>query len=233
MVVNFLKEKLNFANLEVIIKKRMGVSVYGLERYFKLIENQGDRVAIPRGFLNELTDFLHEQSIKFEISDKRTKLKSTQFETSYKLFKYQEEAVKEILSSDNGLLVSPPGSGKTIIGMDVIARLKQPTLILVHKKQIFNQWLERIEGFLSIPKKEIGQYVSSKKKVGKKITVAMVQTLGRLKNLAELRDKFGLVIIDECHHMPAKTFRNVITKLNPFYLYGLTATPERKIMTEA
>lgn len=228
VVVDFLKEKLNFANLEVIIKKRMGVSTYGLERYFKLIENQGDAVAIPRGFLNELTHFLDEQSIKFEIVDERIKLKPIKFETSYKLFKYQEEAVKEIVSSENGLLVSPPGSGKTIIGMDIIAQLKQPTLILVHKKQIFNQWLERIEGFLNIPKKEIGQYVSNKKKVGKKITVAMVQTLGRLESLAELRDKFGLVIIDECHHMPAKTFRNVITKLNPLYLYGLTATPERK-----
>ena len=227
-VVSFLKEKLNFSNLEVVIRKRMGVGVYGLEKYFKLIENQDDKIAIPRGFLNELVNFLNEQNIKFEITDERSKLKPVKFETSHKLFDYQEEAISEILASENGLLVSPPGSGKTIIGIDIIAKLKQPTLILVHKKQIFNQWLERIEGFLNIPKREIGQYVSAKKKIGKKITVAMVQTFGRLENLAELKDKFGLVIVDECHHMPAKMFRNVITKLNPFYLYGLTATPERK-----
>lgn len=227
-VVNFLKEKLNFANLEVIIRKRMGVNVYGLEKYFKLIENQGDNVAVPRGFLNELVDFLNDQNIKFEIVDERSKSKPIKFETSHKLFNYQEEAVKEIIALENGLLVSPPGSGKTIIGIDIVAKLKQPTLILVHKKQIFDQWLERIEGFLNIPNREIGQYVSSKKKIGKKITVAMVQTLSRMENLEELKDKFGLVIIDECHHMPAKMFRNVITKLNPFYLYGLTATPERK-----
>jgi hypothetical protein len=227
-VVNFLKEKLNFANLEVVIRKRMGVNVYGLEKYFKLIENQGDKVAVPRGFLNELVDFLNEQNIKFEIVDERSKLKPVKFETSHKLFDYQKEAVKEIVTAENGLLVSPPGSGKTIIGIDIIAKLKQPTLILVHKKQIFNQWLERIEGFLNISKREIGQYISSKKKIGKKITVAMVQTLSRMDNLEELKDKFGLVIIDECHHMPAKMFRGVITKLNPFYLYGFTATPERK-----
>jgi len=227
-VVNFLKEKLNFANLEFIIRKRMGVNVYGLEKYFKLIENQGDKIAIPRGFLNELIGFLNEQNIKFEIKDERIRLKLIKFETSCKLFNYQEDAVKEIIASENGLLVSPPGSGKTIIGVDVIAKLKQPTLILVHKKQIFDQWLERVEGFLNIPKKEIGQYVSSKKKMGKKITVAMVQTLSRMENVEKLKDKFGLVIIDECHHMPAKMFRNVITRLNPFYLYGLTATPERK-----
>lgn len=227
-VVNFLKEKLNFANLEVVIRKRMGVGVYGLEKYFKLIENQGDKVAIPRGFFNELVDFLNEQNIKFEITDERSKLKPVKFETSHKLFDYQEEAVSEILASEKGLLVSPPGSGKTIIGIDIVAKLKQPTLILVHKKQIFNQWLERIEGFLNIPKREIGQYVSTKKKIGKKVTVAMVQTLGRLNGLDELKNKFGLVIVDECHHMPAKMFRKVITKLNPFFLYGFTATPERK-----
>ncbi|HBI16717.1 MAG TPA: restriction endonuclease subunit R [Candidatus Moranbacteria bacterium] len=228
VVVNFLKEKLNFANLEFIIRKRIGVNVYGLEKYFKLIENQGDEVAIPRGFINELVVFLNEQNIKFEIIDERIKLKPVKFETSCKLFDYQEEAVREIITRENGLLVSPPGSGKTIIGIDIIAKLKQPTLILVHKKQIFDQWLERIEDFTNVSKREIGQYVSSKKKVGKKITVAMVQTLSRMENLEELKDKFGLIIIDECHHMPAKMFRSVVTKLNPFYLYGLTATPERK-----
>lgn len=227
-VVNFLKDNLNFANLEFTIKKRMGVSIYGLEKYFKLIENQNSDIAIPRGFLKELTDFLDEEDIKFEIVDKRKKLKPVKFETSHKLFDYQKEAVKEIIDFENGLLVSPPGSGKTIIGIDIIAKLKQPVLILVHKKQIFNQWLERIEGFLNIPKREIGQYASNKKKIGKNITVAMVQTLSRLENSEELKDKFGLIIVDECHHMPARMFRNVITKLNPFYLYGFTATPERK-----
>jgi superfamily II DNA or RNA helicase len=206
----------------------MGINVHKVEKYFKMIEDADDEIAIPRGFLQKLKDFLNEQNIAFEIIDERTKLKNIKFETSHKLFEYQEEAVNQIISSENGLLVAPPGSGKTIMGMEIIAKLKQPTLILVHKKQIYNQWLERIEGFLNIPKKDIGQFVSAKKKIGNKVTVAMVQTLNRLENLNELADKFGLVIIDECHHMPAKMFRNVITKLNPYFLYGFTATPERK-----
>jgi len=227
-VVNFLRDELNFFNLEYTIRKKMGINVHKVERYFKLIEDIDGKIAIPRGFLQKLKDFLSEQGIAFEIVDERTKLKNIKFETDHKLFDHQEKAVKEILEAENGLLVAPPGSGKTIMGIDIIAKLKQPTLILVHKKQIFNQWLERVEGFLNIPKKDIGQFVAAKKKIGKKVTVAMVQTLNRLEKLNELTDKFGLVIVDECHHMPAKMFRNIITKLNSYYLYGFTATPERK-----
>lgn len=81
---------------------------------------------------------------------------------------------------------------------------------------------------MNIPKREIGQFCSNKRKLGDKVTVAMVQTLNRLDGLKEISDKFGTVLIDECHHMPAKMFRRIITRLNPFYLYGFTATPERK-----
>lgn len=100
-------------------------------------------------------------------------------------------------------------------------------MILVHRKQLFDQWINRIQDFLSIPKKQIGQIGNQKYKIGKEITVAMIQSLTR-RDLSELRNKFGMVIIDECHHIPAKSFREVITRLNCFYLYGLTATPKRK-----
>ena len=114
------------------------------------------------------------------------------------------------------------------MGLELIAKLKQPALIIVHKRQIFDQWIERIESFLNIPKRKIGQFSSTKKDPGKIITIAMIQTLSRMKNIKEIKDNFGLIIVDECHHMPAKMFRGVITNFNPYYLYGLTATPERK-----
>src|SRR5204863_6237233 len=98
----------------------------------------------------------------------------------------------------------------------------------VHRKQLLDQWVERIETFLEIPSKEIGRYYSLKKKMGKHVTVAMMQTLTRLTNMVDLKNQFGTVIVDECHHIPAKTFREVISELNPRYIYGLTATPKRK-----
>jgi len=228
ILINFLRDNLNFFNSEYLIKKRMGLSTYGVERYFKLVQAEEKNISIPRGFLEKLIDFLNENNIKFELIDERIKLNPVNFESSAKLFDYQKEAENDLLSSESGILVAPPGSGKTIIGIDLIAKLKQPALILVHKKQIFNQWLERIEHFLNIPKREIGRIASNKKKIGDKITVAMVQSLNRMGDLKDTSDKFGIILVDECHHMPAKMFRSVITKFRPYYLYGLTATPERK-----
>lgn len=155
-------------------------------------------------------------------------MEEIRFDSSCKLFDYQKDAVDNMLLSEQGILVAPPGAGKTIVGIELITRLKQPTLILVHKKQIFNQWIERIEQFLNIPKREIGQIGSSKKKESEKITVAMIQTLNRMDDIENLSEKFGLILVDECHHLPAKMFRDVITKFNPYYLYGFTATPKRK-----
>jgi len=230
VLVNFLREELNFINSEFLIKKKIGLSTYKIERYFKLIESQENNYAIPRGYFSELTKFLNENNIKSTIEDKRKKCEEIKLDNSCELYNFQKEAVKDTLAEDSGILVAPPGAGKTIMGIEIISKLKQPTLILVHKKQIYNQWLQRIGSFMNIPKREIGQICGNKKIVGKKITVAMLQTLSNDDNFVETLglNNIGLVLIDECHHIPAKTFRKVITKLNSYYLYGLTATPKRK-----
>ncbi len=185
-LVNFLREELNFINSEFLIKKKIGLSTYKIERYFKLIESQENNYAIPRGYLSELAKFLNEKNIKFTIEDKRKKCDEIKFENTCKLYDYQTEAVKDMLAEDNGVLVAPPGAGKTIMGMEMIYELKQPTLILVHKKQIYSQWLQRIESFLNIPKRDIGQICGSKKTIGKKITVAMLKTLSNDDNSVDM-----------------------------------------------
>jgi len=232
VLIDFLKENLNFYNSEYFVKKKMGLSVHGIEKYFKLIDTTRENITIPRGFINDFIDFLNENNIKYDLIDKRSKKEPIKLKTELSVHEYQQVAINRMVESENGLLVAPPGSGKTIIGIELIYRLKQPTLILVHRKQIFNQWIERIEHFLNIPKREIGQFGSSKKKIGNKVTVAMIQTLNKMADIQAISEKFGMIIVDECHHIPAKMFRNVITKFNPFYLYGLTATPERKYNDE-
>ncbi len=233
-LVNFLKEKLNFLNKEYLIKKKVGISTYKVEKYFKQIEETDSHVLIPRGFKNELVNFCKENNILFSIKDERLKLKPVKYNSKTKLYDHQIKATQNIGDVQNGVIVAPAGSGKTIIGLELIANHKQPTLILVHRKQLADQWIERIESFLGIPKTKIGQLTGRKKKVGNKITVAMVQSLTRLSedDLNNLTNKFGMIIVDECHHLPAKSFRNIISKFKSFYLYGLTATPKRKYNDE-
>jgi len=118
--------------------------------------------------------------------------------------------------------------------LKLIADKSQPKLILVHRKQLLDRWVERIQSFLGIPKKNIGQFSGSKKTVGKEVTVAMMQSLIKMddEEKKKIMNSFGTIIIDECHHIPAKAFRELVTQFNPYYLYGLTATPKRKYNDE-
>ena len=226
-VVGFLKENLNFYNSEYLVRRRLGKSVFGVEKFFKLVEESGDDILLPRGFLIKLTNFLDENKIPYNLSDERQDFKKEKFTSNIALRINQELAVEEALKHDTGVIVAPAGSGKTIIGLEIIAERKMPALILVHRQQLLDQWMDRIETFLGIPKNKIGQYTGRKKKLGKQITVATMQTLNRA-NLFEFKNSFGIIITDECHHIPAKTFREVISQFNPRYSYGLTATTKRK-----
>jgi len=226
--VTFLKEELNFLNTEYLTKRRLGKSTYNVQKYFKLIEESGDAVSIPRGFLNRFVTFLNEHAIGHSVRYDYPSLDEVPFKSCIELTPFQTKVVDSALQHDQGVIVAPSGSGKTIIGLELIARRKLPALILVHRKQIFDQWVERIQEFLGIPKAHIGQYSGITKKIGNQITVGLLQSLGRKKDLSEFKSKFGTILVDECHHIPASTFRNVVAELNAHYLYGLTATPTRK-----
>ena len=227
-VIHFLREKLNFSNTDYLVKRRLGKSVYKTPKFFKLIEERVDAVYLPRGFTGQLTSFFKDNQIPYRFTDCRPVLKEKRFSNNIRLSPEQETAVERAVQFDNGVIVAPAGSGKTIVGLEIIARKLLPALILVHHKQLLVQWIERIQSFLEIPANEIGQYHSTRKKPGAKITIAMMQTLARMRDLTDLRNCFGTIIVDECHHIPATTFREVISQLNSRYSYGLTATPKRK-----
>ncbi len=226
--VSFIRENLNFPNLDYWLKKRFGKSVYQTEKFFRLIEEEGEDVILPRGFLVSLTDYLRTHRIAFSIQDNRPLLPQVKFATVIKLRPEQSEVVDQSMEVDQGVVVAPAGSGKTVMGLELIARRQQPALVLVHRKQIMDQWVERIQTFFGIAKAHIGRLSGIKKVVGEKVTVAMLQSLARQGDLKDLRNRFGTIIVDECHHIPAKTFREVISQLNARCCYGLTATPKRQ-----
>ncbi len=227
-LIIFLRDNLNFINSNFFVLKQLGKSPYNIEKYFKLIEETSEAIIIPRGFISELIKFCKTENILFKIVDKRSKKEVIEVSSKIELRPQQKEVLDRLDKKDFGVVVAPPNSGKTVIGLELIARKRQPTLILVHRRQLFDQWMDRIQSFLQIPKNMIGQIGNQKNKIGKEITIAMIQSLTRKESLEYLSNEFGMIIVDECHHIPAKSFRGVISQLNSYYLYGLTATPKRK-----
>ena len=226
--VNFLREELNFPNLDYWLKKRFGKSVYQTEKFFRLIEEEVEDVILPRGFLASLTDYFRTHGIAFVIRDDRPLPPKVTFSSVIKLQQTQSDIVDQAMEVEQGVIVAPAGSGKTVMGLELIARRQQPALILVHRKQIMDQWIERTQTFLGIARAHIGRIDGVKKVVGVKLTVAMMQSLARQDGLKDLQNRFGTIIVDECHHIPAKTFREVMAHLDARFCYGLTATPKRK-----
>jgi len=230
-LIAFLKEELNFANNEYQVKKNINKNTFGIKRYFKLLSETSESIIIPRGFIGRLLRFCKEQQIDYALEDNRKKVEQVTFKGHIQLWEHQLPAQEAAAKKDFGIIVAPPGTGKTVVSLAIIKDKQQPALILVHRKQLADQWVERIESFLGIPKKDIGRIGQGKSKPGKYITVAMIQSMEKAiqsTEQSELCNSFGTIIIDECHHVPADTYQRVISKLNSYYMYGLTATPFRK-----
>ena len=230
LLSKYLKDNLNFMNLDYVIKKRSGRSTYGTQMYYETVKEKENTIVMPRGIIGKLLRYCNEQKIKYQLEDKRTKLEPVKFISSISLHDYQQEAVEITNKKDFGVIVAPPGAGKTVMGLEIVARKQQPTLIIVHRRQLFDQWVDRIQSFLGIPKFQIGKINGSSYEIGQEITVAMIQSLQNpdLPGKDKLHHAFGTIIADECHHIPAKTFREVIQHFHSYYLYGFTATPIRK-----
>lgn len=230
-LINFLKEELNFSNNEFYIRKNSGKNTFGLDRYFKFIEEIDDYILLPKGFIGKTLRFCKEKNISNNFVDNRKLHKTVLFSFQATLKEYQKPTIVATDKKDIGVIVAPPGSGKTIMALKIVANKQQPALIIVHRKQLADQWVERIGSFLGILKKEIGKIGQGKVKLGEKVTIATIQSLAKIFEKGEgkeLAQAFGLIIVDECHHIPATTFHNTISKFHSYYLYGLTATPFRK-----
>jgi len=127
-----------------------------------------------------------------------------------------------------GVLVAPPGSGKTVVGAFLIAARARNTLVLVHRKPLLDQWIAQLALFLGIDRREIGQIGAGKRKPNGRLDVAMIQSLVRKGRVDDLVAGYGHVITDECHHAPAVSFERVLAEAKARHVTGLTATPRRR-----
>lgn len=114
-LVNFLKEELNFANTEFIIKKKVGRNTFGTQRYFRFVEETESNVILPKGFAGKLLRFCKDANIPFNFNDERKKKEETFFRFQTALREYQTDALTFASKKDMGVIVAPPASGKTII----------------------------------------------------------------------------------------------------------------------
>ncbi|MBW7889969.1 MAG: DEAD/DEAH box helicase family protein [Chitinophagaceae bacterium] len=228
-LITFLREELNFTNSAFIIKKKIGKNTFGTEPYFTFVEETNNEVIVPKGFAGKLLRFCKTTGIAYTFDDRRQKKEPVSFNFHTTLRSYQIPVLEAANKKEMGVVVAPPGSGKTVIGLKIIADKRQPALIVVHRKQLMDQWIERIDAFLGIPQREIGKIGKGKSKIGKYITIATIQSLAKeIEKNEALKNSFGTILIDECHHIPAENYRKTIHRFNSYYLYGLTATPFRK-----
>ncbi len=228
-----LIDELRFPNPKYSETIGSGRSVYNIPPFihnFDILPD--DSLHIPRGCKNMVYGMMDEMGLKAEIVDNRTLFEPIiDINSSIIRYRpYQYDAVRKLAVVSEGVLVAPAGSGKTVMGLSLIPLFGQPTLWLTHTNPLAKQVIDRINFFLpSLSDEDIGFIGRGKWKVGKIFTVAMVQTLiRRLPQLYKIKNSFGLVILDEAHHCPASTFLKVVGCFNPYYLYGLTATPYRR-----
>jgi superfamily II DNA or RNA helicase len=187
---------------------------------------RGGGIRIPRGFAGNLLRQCRRMGIACELEDRRRRLSVVDFAFHGRLKPFQREAVMKMGAKDFGTLSAPTGSGKTVMGLYLIARRRQPTLVIVHTKDLAQQWVARIHQFLGIPEKEIGLVGGGRRRIGGQITVALVQSL--YKCAAELAPRVGHLVVDECHRTPSRTFTEAVRAFDSHYMLGLSATPWRR-----
>ncbi|MBW2466232.1 MAG: DEAD/DEAH box helicase [Deltaproteobacteria bacterium] len=188
--------------------------------FFELAE---EGILFPRGFAAQAVELCKRYMGRGPvIKDLRRRLEEVDFNFYGTLRPYQEEAVKDIMRRQFGVLVSATGSGKTVMAFEVIAKRRQPTLILVHSRELMYQWEERARQFLGIQAGLIGD----SKFAIMPLSIAIVNTAR--KRLVEITPCFGHLIVDECHRVPATLFTEVVKKFDSYFMLGLSATAYRR-----
>lgn len=197
-----------------------------LDRELRFYRAENGGLHIPRGFIGQLISMARKAGIPFQIEDHRRTLPEVDFQFAGELRDFQQDVVDDLLRYDFATLPAPTGSGKTVIAMAMITSRRQPALVIVHTKELLNQWIERIETFLGIPREEIGIIGAGKKIIGDKITVGIVNSI--YPSAEDIREKIGFLIVDECHRTPSRTFTMAVSAFDCRYMLGLSATPYRR-----
>jgi superfamily II DNA or RNA helicase len=222
-----LVERFQMLNPKWLENERMGRWNRGTKKVLRFYRRFGKNgIVVPRGYARQLILTLKREHIAYRIDDRRRMVPDATFTFNGTLKSFQSVAAEKMAMRDFGTLRAPTGSGKTVIALYLISLRRQPTVIVVHTKDLAYQWIQRIEQFLDIPADRVGLIGAGKMKIGKRITVALVQTLYRVAD--EVAPLTGHIVVDECHRAPSRTFTEAVTAFDCRYMLGLSATPWRR-----
>jgi superfamily II DNA or RNA helicase len=240
--LNKIKRLAAFKNPLFYKAQAMRLSTFGKPRVISCCDDHGTHLALPRGCESELRAFMDEHGVSRKSTDETNPGKPVRVEFNGILKGEQQAAVDALLAHDNGVLAAATAFGKTVVGARLIAAKKVNTLIMVHRQQLVSQWRERLAQFLVIdetlpelPVKRgrkrkldiIGHLAGGKDRLSSVVDVALMQSLNKSGDVRECVKDYGMIIVDECHHVPAFTFEQIFKNADAKAVYGLTATPGR------
>ncbi|SFG72468.1 TOTE conflict system archaeo-eukaryotic primase domain-containing protein [Sporolactobacillus nakayamae] len=228
MVLDRIRELACFSNPEFYRKQARRMTMSGIPHKINCSDEIGENLVIPRGCLDKLKSLAKEHSMEITIEDQR--YIGIEIEPVFhgRLTSIQQDALETLLENDYGILAAVPGFGKTVVSAALLAKRKVNTLIVVHRLQLLEQWIEKISLLLGISKNEIGQIGGGKNRITGTIDIAMIQSLNGKSGVKALVTQYGQVIVDECHHIAAYSFEKVLKHIRTKFVLGLTATPVRK-----
>lgn len=203
-------------------------STYNTPAKISCYEVNDRTIILPGGCVNEVIETFTEKKIALDVVDERFEGDPIDLSFQGELTIQQEEALTAAMENETGILSAATGFGKTVTAAAIIAERKTNVLIIVHRKQLLEQWREQLAFFLNIPKDQIGQIGGGKRNAKGIIDVATIQSLSKGEGVDSVVTQYGLCLIDECHRFAAVSFERVMKQIRAKYKYGLTATPIRK-----
>lgn len=217
-----------FQNPEFYRAQAMRLSTYEKPRIIACGEDLPAHIGLPRGCLGEILTLFSDLKIKPLIRDERVTGTPLELHFIGTLRPEQETAAAAMLAHDTGVLSATTAFGKTVLAAHLIAARGVNILILVHRQQLLEQWIERLSSFLGLPAKSIGRLGGGHRKLTGKIDVAIIQSLVRKGVVDDRVAEYGHLVIDECHHMSAQSFELVARRAKARFVLGLSATVTRK-----
>ncbi|MEW6536699.1 MAG: DEAD/DEAH box helicase family protein [Candidatus Auribacterota bacterium] len=217
-----------FQNPEFYQKQAMRMPTYNIPRIICCAEDFDKHIALPRGCLDDMRELFQELKISINISNKQQSGKPIDMSFKGTLYPKQKVAAKTLLKHDNGILAATTAFGKTVVSCYMIAKRNVNTLILVHRRQLQDQWKTRLEQFLDVASGDIGLIRAGKRKPTGKIDIALIQSLSKKGAVDDIVAEYGHLIVDECHHISAPSFEAITRQFKGKYITGLSATITRK-----